>query len=238
MKRPEILKKTLLRSSLLGVGALGLVALSSAPAMSANPYKLKYTDNDYITVTGDVKAVHDEAFTLDFDEGMITVEMDDWDWYDEANLLKAGEKVTVYGRIDNGWFESKTIEAGSIYAHDRATYYYANDADEEADYTYYSYYVTYPAVVPDGTWMSASGEVTDISGRELTLDTGAYKISVDTIGMAYNPLDDKGYQQIDEGDRIYVSGKVDVGIFDENELAASTITVLVEDKTKKVKKDK
>jgi|AACY02.3.fsa_nt_gi hypothetical protein len=73
--------------------------------------------------------------------------------------------------------------------------------------------------------------------RQLTLETGAYKISVDTIGMAYNPLDDEGYQQIDEGDRIYVSGAVDVGVFDENELAASAITILVEDKTKQVNKD-
>lgn len=226
-----------LSSWLLGVGALGLVALSSAPAMSANPYKLKYQDQDWITVTGDVKTVSDEAFTLDFGDGMITVEMDDWDWFDEADLLKTDEKVTVYGRIDNGWYEAKKIEAGSVYAHDRATYYYANDADEEGDYSYYSYYITYPTTVPDGTWMSVSGEVTDINRRELTLDTGAYKVSVDTIGMAYNPLDDKGYQQIDKGDRIYVSGEVDLNVFDENELSASAITVLVEDKTKKVKKD-
>ena len=226
-----------LSSWLMGISALGLVAFSSSSAISANPYNLKYQDKDWITVTGDVTSVHDEAFTLNFGEGLITVEMDDWDWYDEANLLKAGEKVTVYGRIDNGWYEAKKIEAGSVYAHDRATYYYANDGDEEGDYIYSSYYVSYPTTVPDGTWMTASGEVTDINGRELTLDTGAFKISVDTIGMAYNPLDNKGYQQIDEGDRIYVSGRVDKSVFDENELAASAITILVEDKTKEPNKD-
>jgi len=66
--------------------------------------------------------------------------MDDWDWFDEASRLNAGEKVTVYGRIDDGLYETRTIEADSVYVYERNTYYYANDADEE------SYYYTYPHV--------------------------------------------------------------------------------------------
>lgn len=219
---------------LLSMVAWGLIAFSSAPAMSANPYKMKYTDNDWITITGDVVSTSEDAFTLDFDDGLVTVEMDDWDWFNEASLLKKGEKVTVYGRIDDGLYEAKTIEADSVYAHDRNTYFYASDADEEGDALYYSYYYTYPVEIPDGTWMSVSGIVKDIDGRELTLDTGLREVRIDTDEMAYNPLDDKGYQQIDEGDRIYVSGELDIGFFEANEIKAHTITSLTKDRTKKV----
>lgn len=221
--------------TLLVIGIVAFAVIAFTPAIGANPFKLKYQDEDWITVTGDVNSITPDAFTLDFGDGLITVEMDDWDFYSDTSRLVTGEKVTVYGVIDNGFYEAKTIEADMVYAHDRSTYFYANDADEEDDYPYYySYYHTYPVAVPDGTWLSVSGRVTDINGRELTLNTGENKLIVDTKELNYNPLDDKGYQQIDKGDRIYVTGLVDINIFDANELDALTITSLTQDRTKRV----
>lgn len=215
---------------------LGFMAFALTPVKGANPYKMKYTDNDWISITGDVQSTTTEAFTLDFGQGLITVEMDDWDWYDEADLLKVGEKVTVYGRIDDGLYETRKIEANSVYAHDRNTYFYANDADEEGDYMFYTYYTAFPVTVPDGTWMSASGTIKEINGRELTLDIGTRNIIIDTDEMSYNPLDDVGYQKIDKGDRIYVSGKLDIDFFEHDEIKALIINNLEKDKTKKTNK--
>lgn len=209
-----------------------LTAVSlSFPAWSDNPYKLGYFDRDWITLTGDVTATRAEAFTLDFGEGMITVEMDDWDWYDEANRIRAGEKVTVYGRIDDGWYEARTVEADMVYAHERDTFFHASDADEEGDYRHYAY-TPYPLAAPEGTWLSLAGTVTKIDGRELMLDTGLREVQIDTDPMEYNPLDDVGYQQVDVGDRIFVSGRVDLGYFERDELQAHSITSLTRDTTK------
>lgn len=37
-------------------------------------------DRSWISLTGNVLGTSVEAFTLDHGEGVITVEMDDWDW--------------------------------------------------------------------------------------------------------------------------------------------------------------
>lgn len=218
------MKKTTRLFSLIGATALATTVFAS-PAMSVNPHSMKYTDKDLITITGDVISTAPDVFTLDYGTGSIKVEMDDWDSYDEASLMRTGEKVTVYGRIDDGLYEQKTIEANMVYAHDRNSYLYANDADEEGDYVYYNSY-SYPTAVPDGTWTSVSGKVAAVSGRELQLNTGSRTVVVDTMEMAYNPLDDKGYQQIDVGDSIYVSGRIDNDFFEEKEIDASTIVTL------------
>lgn len=214
--------------SLLSLVACGFMTFSSAPAMSANPYQPKYQDGDWITVTGDVNSVVGDSITLDFNGGLITVEMDDWDLFNESNLLKEGEKVTVYGRIDKGFYETKKVEADMVYAHNRSSFFYADNIDEEGDGRYYSHY-NYPAIIPDGTWVSVSGKVKSVDGRELTMATGTHEIKVDTDEMSYNPLDEKGYQRVKQGDRIYVSGPLDVDFFEANEIKANSITSIFKD---------
>lgn len=221
------------RTSLLSLGVTASsAALLSVAALAADPYQLTYTDTDPITLSGKITAIQPEAFTLDFGDGLITVEMNDWDFYNEARLLSEGSQVTVYGRIDDSLYEARTIEADSVYSHDANTFYYASDADEEGDYAFRYYFQ--PAPVVDGTWLGLSGTVRAIDGREFTLDLGNRTVSVDTIDMGYNPLDDTGLQQVDVGDRVYVSGTLDVRFLDENELHANTITLLERDATKRL----
>lgn len=42
-----------------------------------------------------------------------------------------------------------------------------------------------------------------------TLDTGSRMVTVDTVDMSYNPLDNEGFQKIKKGDRVSVSGMFD-----------------------------
>jgi uncharacterized protein YdeI (BOF family) len=204
--------------------ALAVVAWMAVPANATDPYmKL---DGDWISLTGTVTETTLDGFQLDYGDGTILVEMDDWDLYDESNQLKNDDRVTVYGRIDDSFFETRSIEAGTVYDFDRSTYYYASSADEEGDSQYLSYVNVYPFYPEDGEWVQLSGTVKNIDDREFTLAMGLTDMTVDTDEMSYNPLDDEGYQQIDEGDRVSVWGHIDHDLFESRELKAETLVTL------------
>ena len=76
--------------------------------------------------------------------------------------------------------------------------------------------------------VTVRGTVTSTSGREFTMDTGVRRLTVDTTEMPYNPLDEIGYQQIDEGDYVRVSGDMGRDFWGNRELVADSIITLVE----------
>ena len=51
-----------------------------------------------------------DDFVLDYGSGTILVEMDDWDSYGDAYGLMDGDRVTVFGRIDDDFFEVAKVE--------------------------------------------------------------------------------------------------------------------------------
>ncbi len=79
------------------------------------------------------------------------------------------------------------------------------------------------------------GVVTEINGREFIVDSGLRKMKVDTGETTYNPLDDKGYQKIDKGDFVLVSGIFDADVYEKAEIMAHSVVSLEKDKTKKAK---
>lgn len=217
---------------LLSTSAVVGLAIAAGGVYAANPYE-KPNQAD-ITITGDVISQVGDEFTLDYGDGIITVEMDDWDWYNEAAWINPGETVTVRGEIDDDLYQIKTIEADSVYVFDRATYYYASDTDEE-DSAYWTYSYYDPAMAPDGTWFGLAGTVSKVNDSEFTLDTGYNEVKIETSYLNYNPLDDIGFQQIDAGDRVYVTGELDRNFFDKNEIDANSIVTLAQDTRKTTK---
>lgn len=206
---------------------LSLLVALAVPfvAQAQNPYAKP--NASWITLSGTVAAVAPDAFRLDYGEGLITVEMDDWDWYAEGTLLAEGDEVTVNGFVDDDLYELRSIEASSVYVNDLNTYFYASGADEEDWTTTASVFLFEPGQ------LQLTGTVTSVSGREFTLDTGTRQIQVDTITMPYNPLDDTGFQKIRKGDRVRVSGSLDFDLFEKREILADSIVTLLKDKTKK-----
>jgi len=77
--------------------------------------------------------------------------------------------------------------------------------------------------------MIMRGTVTSINGREFTIDTRPRQLTVDTIMMSYNPLDDIGYPRIDVGDYVSVTGEMDYDTWTGRELTADSVAVLVAD---------
>lgn len=207
-------------SSLLqAISAIGAAAAITLPAPVIAQVEGK-PDGSWVSLSGQVASHTPDEFTLDYGEGTITVETDDWDSIGDAWAISEGDSVTVYGRVDDGFYQNRKIEAGSVYIDDLDTLVTAPSvADEEValpvTYTYLS--------VPADYDFQVAGTVMSISGREFTIDTGDREISVDTIRMGYNPLDDIGLVQIEEGDFVSVSGDLDLSVFDENEISAETI---------------
>lgn len=207
-------------SKMLFISAMTLTLTSTA--MAKDPYMAE--NNSWISLDGTVVSAGISSFEMDYGTGIVTVEMDDWDWYGEAAALMEGDKVTVYGRVDDDLYEVASIEASSVYVKNLNTYFYANDVDEED--------VIVPVAVTTG--LQVQGTITDKIGREFTLDTGSKKVKVDTIEMDYNPLDDKGFQQLDKGDFVKVTGNLDVDFFEKAEIMADSVITLVKDTTKKM----
>ncbi len=200
--------------------------LIASPVTATDPYRAP--NNSWISLSGTVVATTPTTFDLDYGGGLVIVEMDGWGWYPAAYPILDGDKVSVFGRVDKDLYETATIEARSVYVKDTNTYYYANDADEE-DVGFAT-----PTMYPDNGFQMR-GRITNINGREFTMDTSGKKIKVDTMQMFYNPLDDKGIQKLKVGDWVQVTGKLDVNLFANNEIIAEHVTTLIRDTQKKLK---
>lgn len=177
---------------------------------------------EWISLTGDVTSVSGDRFTLDYGENDVTVEMDDFDSYDE-NLLVAGDQVTVSGVIDTDFVDNKTLEASSVYVDNLNEFFYASSADEEDGY--YSYAAN--DYWDGGDWISVTGEVESVDGRTFTLETGVADYVIDTDQMSYNPLDGEGAEQIEVGERVVVSGEFDTfNLYGDEDIEAEAVTTL------------
>lgn len=192
-----------------------LGALMALPlAADDSPYTK--ADETWVTVSGTVESVTADSFMLDYGKGLITVEMDDRDRDADGYKLMKGDKVNVSGRIDDDFYEKTTIEAGSVYVEKLGTSFYASALDEEE--TYVDVYS--PIVISQ---ITVRGVVTEVSGEEFVLDTGSRKLTVEVEEMPTNPLDDEGYQKIEVGDRVSVTGEMDDDLFEGKELVADFI---------------
>lgn len=210
-------------TALRGLGVAALIAAgltTSAQADETNPYTM--ADNTWITLSGEVESVNPDSFLLDYGDGYILVEMDDGDRDADAYKLLKGDKVTVSGRIDDDFFETTKIEAGSVYVENIGTTFFASSVDEETSEGLVAT-VAVPVVVAETV---VQGTVTDVDAHEFTVDAGLENLRVDVNEMGYNPLDDEGYLKIDVGDRVRVSGDMDSDLFEGRELVADTVIKL------------
>lgn len=199
---------------------LGSFAFLSAPALAQNPY-LK-ADDTWIQLSGEVTAVSAGSFLLDYGDGVITVEMDDGDRDADAYKLLPGDKVSVSGTIDDEFFETTTIEAGSVYVESIDSYFYASPRDNDT----VLFTASLPLTVSEAT---VQGTVTSVDPltEEFTIDTGLNKLTVEVDEMDYNPLDEEGYQQVQVDDVVSVSGQIDNDLFEGRVFEADFVTTVI-----------
>jgi len=198
---------------------LAVALMIATPAEAKNPYA--QPNNTWISINGTVKDVTADSFLLDFGQGIITVEMDDGDRDADGYKLLAGDEVTVSGKIDDDFYEMTKIEASSVYVEKLGTSFYASAIDEE------DYWVTISTpIVSSGTIVH--GTVTSVRDQEFTLNNGVRSLTVEVDEMFYNPLDDSGFQKIETGDLVRVTGILDENLFGGREFKADTIVELID----------
>jgi uncharacterized protein YdeI (BOF family) len=211
-------KKLKIAASTMFAGAI--FAGSWAVADSHNPYRM--ADNTWITINGTVEAVTPDRFVLDYGDASVIVEFDDGDRDADAYQLLAGDKVTVSGRIDDDFLETTKIEAASVYVENLGTTFFASAMDEETSERLMGI-INVPAAISSTV---VQGTVTSVDDSEFKIDAGASDIQVDVKDMAYDPLDDKGYQKIEVGDRVKVTGDVEGAFLEGYELVADSVVKL------------
>ncbi|MBN1240123.1 MAG: hypothetical protein JXB36_16585 [Gammaproteobacteria bacterium] len=186
----------------------------------ADPSPYAVPDGSFVSISGTVRSVESDAFTLDFGGNTITVEMDDRDRDAGGYQLEQGDGVTVYGLIDDDFFQRRTIEASSVFVEDLATYFYASAVDEEDR----GFVAVMTPVDPSDVMLQ--GTVTAVDDEEFTLDSGSRSVTVEVEEMANNPLDDDGYQRIAVGDVVSVTGEVDDDFLEGREVEAESVTTI------------
>jgi uncharacterized protein YdeI (BOF family) len=217
LNRPHFERKQLTKAILTALTA----AVVSAGAHAQTDVKDK-ADESWISLSGTVTSATADSFRLDYGDGLITVEMDDWDNFGDAYPLMDGDRVTVYGAVDNDLFKKTTIEAGSVYVEGLNTFFYANPADEEE----FGEWVVSVDVIPGDLVYIGTVESVNQMTNTFTIDTGDLELSVDTSGLPYDPLDNEGFQQIDVGDRVSVDAVIDADFIGDQDLLAESVVTL------------
>jgi uncharacterized protein YdeI (BOF family) len=202
------------------VAALALAVSAHADSHEGQKDPYMQPDDTWISLSGTVTSVSRDAFTLDYGKGVITVEMDDGDRDADGYKLMKGDNVTVNGKIDDDFFETTTIEASSVYVEKLGTYFYASPIDEED-----RFFVVAPTPIVL-TRTVVQGTVTEVRDDEFVVNTGLRSMTVEVEEMAYNPLDDEGYQKIRVGDRVRATGSIDDDLFEGRELVADSVIKL------------
>ncbi len=211
-----------LRSALLGSALLGSALALSLPVAAMAQNTTPAMNGSAIQISGIVEQASDDLFVLNYGPGKIVVEMDDWDSYPEARALMDGDHVTVFGLIDHDEYEAGSIEAETVFVQELNAYFEASADDEETR----DYEVLTIADAP--AMLTMTGVVTEVDDEEFTVDTGYDEVAVNVSELAYNPLDDKGYMRIRQGDFVKVSGNLEDGLFEDSTLVAQSISTIVD----------
>ncbi|MGF1452541.1 MAG: hypothetical protein ACFB21_10780 [Opitutales bacterium] len=155
-----------------------------------------------------------DSFLLDYGRGTITVQMEGWDWYRENYSVLPQDRVTVFGTINDDFFEATKLEASSVYVEDLNTYFYPRSGNQETSDAIAGSVYDFD--------LELTGDVVAVDARQhrFTLDTGDRELRVDTLGLPFNPLDDKGFVQLEKGDRVTVFSELSDQMFSGNVLQA------------------
>lgn len=174
-------------------------------------------DGSWITLSGTIQEPQLDTFVLDYGDGSIIVEMDDWAPDADAAALLDGDNVTVYGTVDQNLFTDTTIEASSVYLEGLGTYFYASGMDEEAFHTF-DLTPTVPVVVGA---ISYTGTVSSVNDGNFTVNTGDLSVKVDTSSLEKND-----HQKVQKGDLVTVSSSLGAQSFEDRELEATSVVIL------------
>lgn len=189
------------------------MAVAVQAQQNQDPYGMP--DDSWVSLSGTVVEASLGSFVLDYGSGTIGVETD-WGAAIEGYELSEGDRVTVYGEIDDDFFTATEIEAESVFVEGSQSYY--GDRPDD-DFAHFRDRIDEGYVVLQGT-------VTEVDESEFTLDTGDRRIEVETSEMDNDPLEDDEQARVFVGDRVSVRGELEMDFFEGRELEAESVVTL------------
>ena len=203
---------------------MGLTGLSySASPAQIDPHL--QPDNTLLSLQGTAQKVTDNDLMLDFGDGMIRVETDRLE--SESSNISDGDKIIVYGEVDDDLFESTALEANVLYIKNSNITLTRSGMSPNVSASQYN-----------DDDMSLTGTITNINGDKFTIDNDKRSVTVDTSELGYNPFDDEGSQKLNKGDRVTVTGDADDDTWKNRTLNAETITSMTKADSKMMSSDK
>lgn len=170
-------------------------------------------DGSWVSIGGTVVSTDSTGFELDYGTGLARVRMSDRIWSNGDQPIFLGDEVRVNGTVEHGPGEKKVIEADSVYVKGLNTYFSVSDD------------ISQPMIDREELFQ-LTGRIVSVEDRQFTMNLGDRKVQVDIRNLPYNPLDDKGYQQLKEGDVVQVTGELMDELFEAAEIKAETVTTV------------
>ena len=172
----------------------------------------------WISLNGTVESVEQDRFRVNYGAGSINVAIDDQARDAEAYELAAGDKVIVNGVVDQNLMRSQQVEATSVFIEKINTTFYKNPSQP---YTW----ALISTPIEEGK-ATLEGIVTNAQENQFSIGTGTQQIAVNVAELENNPLDQEGYQKIQDGDRVRVSGALQGDLASSPELTADSVVSL------------
>ena len=176
--------------------------------------------NNGVAIEGKVKSVTPENFTLDYGNGELIVDMDDFNNYGNIASALKGDKVTVFGKTAAVYPGMTEFDADSVWVNGMNTYFYAKDATE-------SDFLRFTVMGNKLPAQGFAGEITDVDSDQFTMKTPeGTDIDVNIEKLGYNPFDDEGFQKLKVGDRVWVAGSYDRDLLSDDEMEATHVVTM------------
>lgn len=177
----------------------------------------------YVTLSGTVsKIIDNDRFDLDYGNGITRIDCDDalHDLFAKSgHRIKAGDKVTVTGKIDNNWFSKHEILVSSIlHITDNYILLYKRPAVASGAELPVIVAVAKPSLFLNGE-VALTGIVSGgIYNGSFTLqyEDGAIEVDASSIKIPKN-------NRIAKGDVVTVYGKIDNSFFKNKAITAETV---------------
>lgn len=174
-------------------------------------------DGQWITIAGKVTEAGVNTFKLDYGEGAIIIEIDDYDRELEGFNIKNDDKVIVTGRIDADKDQKRSIEAASVYVSNIKKSFFASADDEEEVIT------KLRQASANGTGLALTGAIVFTAEKLMTIDNGVQIFDVSTELLPEDAFDKEGELQLKVGDKVTAYGTITDGFVDARKFVATKV---------------
>lgn len=176
-------------------------------------------DGSWIGIHGTVGMVGANSFFLDYGDSTVMVGLTG-EVLSEYHFIR-GQKLTVYGKVDNDLFEKNIVKARAVVI----------EGSEDNELTVVGEEDKVKVITASHVSTSViHGLVTAVTEKRIVIEQGSEKLSIDTSELSSDVTDDQGRTQVKQGDLVTVQGVLRRDFWDNRTLLATAMDVIDMDK--------